>query len=141
MWRRACACENAARVAPAACNRPAALSRPCCANHLARPRHRAVGPDRRLPQPDLQQATATTLYRQPAPAEQAGKRFQKAKKPQEANMALACQEQWLEHWAQAGALLDPDASNTGMAARKRRPTTRSASLPCNTVGSASLANR
>ncbi|MCX5507128.1 polysaccharide lyase [Pseudomonas sp. BJa3] len=49
---------------------------------------------------------------------QAGKRFQKAKKPQEANMALACQEQWLEHWAQAGALLDPDASNTGMAARK-----------------------
>ncbi|MBC3452684.1 polysaccharide lyase [Pseudomonas mosselii] len=49
---------------------------------------------------------------------QAGKRFQNASKPQQANMALACQDQWLEHWAQAGALLDPDASNTGMAARK-----------------------
>lgn len=49
---------------------------------------------------------------------QTGKRFQNASKPQQANMALACQDQWLEHWAQAGALLDPDASNTGMAARK-----------------------
>ncbi|MDH0649233.1 polysaccharide lyase [Pseudomonas sp. GD03858] len=48
----------------------------------------------------------------------AGKRFQNAKKPQDANMALACQDQWLEHWAKAGALLDPDASNTGIAARK-----------------------
>lgn len=48
----------------------------------------------------------------------AGKRFQNAKKPQDANMALACQDQWLEQWAQAGALLAPDASNTGMAARK-----------------------
>jgi poly(beta-D-mannuronate) lyase len=27
----------------------------------------------------------------------AGKRFQNAKKPQDANMALACQDQWLEH--------------------------------------------
>lgn len=48
----------------------------------------------------------------------AGKRFQKAKKPQEANLALACQDQWLERWARADALLDPDASATGMAARK-----------------------
>ncbi|TFF39349.1 polysaccharide lyase [Pseudomonas sp. RIT623] len=48
----------------------------------------------------------------------AGKRFQRAKKPQEANRALACQDQWLEHWAQADALLDPDASASGMAARK-----------------------
>lgn len=48
----------------------------------------------------------------------AGKRFQNAKKPQDANMALACQDQWLEQWAKAGALLDPDASSTGMAARK-----------------------
>ncbi len=49
---------------------------------------------------------------------QAGKRFQQAKKPKQANLALACQDQWLEHWAKAGALLAPDASNTGMAARK-----------------------
>ena len=48
----------------------------------------------------------------------ASKRFQRAKTPQEANMALACQDQWLERWAQAGALLNPDASSTGMAARK-----------------------
>ncbi|CAI8706175.1 polysaccharide lyase [Pseudomonas donghuensis] len=48
----------------------------------------------------------------------ASKRFQRAKNPQEANMALACQDQWLERWAQAGALLNPDASSTGMAARK-----------------------
>ncbi|QXH37447.1 polysaccharide lyase [Pseudomonas muyukensis] len=48
----------------------------------------------------------------------AGKRFQRAKKPQEANLALACQDQWLERWAQADALLDPDASASGMAARK-----------------------
>ncbi|MDZ3992796.1 polysaccharide lyase [Pseudomonas sp. Teo4] len=48
----------------------------------------------------------------------ASKRFQRAKKPQDANMALACQDQWLQHWAQAGALLNPDASSTGMAARK-----------------------
>ena len=48
----------------------------------------------------------------------ASKRFQQAKKPQDANMALACQDQWLQHWAEAGALLDPDASGTGMAARK-----------------------
>ena len=48
----------------------------------------------------------------------ANKRFLRAKTPQEANMALACQDQWLEHWAQAGALLNPDASSTGMAARK-----------------------
>ncbi|MBM3103546.1 polysaccharide lyase [Pseudomonas sp. P66] len=48
----------------------------------------------------------------------ASKRFQRAKTPQEANMALACQDQWLQHWAQAGALLNPDASSTGMAARK-----------------------
>lgn len=31
----------------------------------------------------------------------ASKRFQRAKNPQEANMALACQDQWLERWAQA----------------------------------------
>ncbi|MFF7109001.1 polysaccharide lyase [Pseudomonas sichuanensis] len=48
----------------------------------------------------------------------AGKRFQNAKKPQDANMALACQDQWLQRWAEAGALLNPDASSTGMAARK-----------------------
>lgn len=48
----------------------------------------------------------------------ASKRFQRAKKPQDANMALACQDQWLQHWASAGALLNPDASSTGMAARK-----------------------
>ncbi|MFO3723087.1 polysaccharide lyase [Pseudomonas sp. HLMP] len=48
----------------------------------------------------------------------AGKRFVRAKKPQDANMALACQDQWLERWASAGALLSPDASGTGMAARK-----------------------
>lgn len=48
----------------------------------------------------------------------ASKRFQRAKKPQEVNMALACQDQWLEQWASAGALLNPDASSTGMAARK-----------------------
>ncbi|MFB1630274.1 polysaccharide lyase [Pseudomonas sp. AP-1] len=48
----------------------------------------------------------------------AGKRFQRAKKPQDANMALACQDQWLQDWAEAGALLNPDASGTGMAARK-----------------------
>ncbi|MFJ1571402.1 polysaccharide lyase [Pseudomonas sp. NPDC088322] len=48
----------------------------------------------------------------------ASKRFQRAKKPQEANMALACQDQWLEQWASAGALLTEDASSTGMAARK-----------------------
>ncbi|GEM_PF-491550 len=48
----------------------------------------------------------------------ASKRFQRAKKPQDANMALACQDQWLQHWAEAGALLNPDASGTGMAARK-----------------------
>ncbi len=48
----------------------------------------------------------------------ANKRFLRAKTPQEANMALACQDQWLERWAQAGALLNPDASSTGMAARK-----------------------
>ncbi|MFJ4068075.1 polysaccharide lyase [Pseudomonas sp. NPDC089996] len=48
----------------------------------------------------------------------ASKRFQGAKKPQDANMALACQDQWLQHWAEAGALLNPDASGTGMAARK-----------------------
>ena len=48
----------------------------------------------------------------------ASKRFQRAKKPQQANMALACQDQWLQRWAEAGALLNPDASGTGMAARK-----------------------
>ncbi len=48
----------------------------------------------------------------------AGKRFQNARKPQDANMALACQHQWLQRWAEAGALLNPDASSTGMAARK-----------------------
>ncbi|WP_308451237.1 polysaccharide lyase [Pseudomonas putida] len=48
----------------------------------------------------------------------ASKRFQAAKKPQDANMALACQDQWLQHWAEAGALLNPDASGTGMAVRK-----------------------
>ncbi len=48
----------------------------------------------------------------------ASKRFQRAKKPQDANMALACQDQWLQAWAAAGALLNPDASGTGMAARK-----------------------
>ncbi|WP_313644452.1 polysaccharide lyase [Pseudomonas sp.] len=48
----------------------------------------------------------------------ASKRFQNAKKPQDANMALACQDQWLQQWAEAGALLNPDASGTGMAARK-----------------------
>lgn len=48
----------------------------------------------------------------------ASKRFQRAKTPQEANMALACQDQWLQQWAHAGALLNPDASSTGMAARK-----------------------
>ncbi|MNO44465.1 Alginate lyase precursor [compost metagenome] len=48
----------------------------------------------------------------------ASKRFQRAKKPQDANMALACQDQWLQQWAEAGALLNPDASSTGIAARK-----------------------
>ncbi|MFJ3064450.1 polysaccharide lyase [Pseudomonas sp. NPDC087039] len=48
----------------------------------------------------------------------ASKRFQRAQKPQDANMALACQDQWLQRWAEAGALLNPDASSTGMAARK-----------------------
>nr|WP_152957183.1 polysaccharide lyase [Pseudomonas sp. MN1F] len=48
----------------------------------------------------------------------ASKRFQRAKKPQDANLALACQDQWLQAWAEAGALLNPDASGTGRAARK-----------------------
>jgi len=48
----------------------------------------------------------------------ASKRFQRAKTPQEANMALACQDQWLQQWAEAQALLSTDASSTGMAARK-----------------------
>lgn len=48
----------------------------------------------------------------------ATKQFERAKSPQEANMALACQDQWLESWAKAGALLNRDVSGTGMAARK-----------------------
>lgn len=48
----------------------------------------------------------------------ATKQFERAKNPQQANMALACQDQWLETWAKAGALLNRDASSSGMAARK-----------------------
>ncbi|MHC5350600.1 polysaccharide lyase [Metapseudomonas furukawaii] len=48
----------------------------------------------------------------------ASKAFQRAKRPERANQALACLDLWLGSWARAGALETPDASKTGMAARK-----------------------
>lgn len=48
----------------------------------------------------------------------ASNQFQRAKKPQQARLALACLDQWLTAWATAGALHSKDASNTGVASRK-----------------------
>ncbi|WP_301150892.1 polysaccharide lyase [Metapseudomonas otitidis] len=48
----------------------------------------------------------------------ASKEFQRAKRPERANQALACLDTWLGRWAHARALENPDASKTGIAARK-----------------------
>lgn len=49
---------------------------------------------------------------------QASKYFQRAKDGERATLAVGCFDQWLEAWARGGALLNPDASSTGMAGRK-----------------------
>lgn len=41
-----------------------------------------------------------------------------AKNPRQAGTALACLDQWLQAWAEAGAIESRDASKTGLAARK-----------------------
>lgn len=48
----------------------------------------------------------------------AGEVFQRAKKAEEANVALGCLSQWLDAWGSQSALLSDDASKTGVAARK-----------------------
>ncbi|MGG2396364.1 polysaccharide lyase [Pseudomonas sp. SH1-B] len=44
--------------------------------------------------------------------------FQRTSKANEANIALACLDQWLDAWASKSALLSDDASKTGVASRK-----------------------
>lgn len=44
--------------------------------------------------------------------------YQSAERSGQAGQALACLDQWLSSWAEAGALLSRDASKTGMAVRK-----------------------
>jgi poly(beta-D-mannuronate) lyase len=44
--------------------------------------------------------------------------FQRTGKASEANIALACLDQWLDAWASQSALLSDDASKTGVASRK-----------------------
>lgn len=44
--------------------------------------------------------------------------FVQAKNAQQAGIALACLDQWLQTWAEADALESRDASKTGLAARK-----------------------
>lgn len=44
--------------------------------------------------------------------------FQRTRKANEANIALACLDQWLDAWANKSALLSDDASKTGVASRK-----------------------
>ncbi|MCL1501368.1 alginate lyase family protein [Xanthomonas nasturtii] len=48
----------------------------------------------------------------------ASARFERASSATDAATALACVGQGLDRWADAGALLDPDASKTGIAERK-----------------------
>ena len=48
----------------------------------------------------------------------AANQFQRAKDEAQARLNLACIDQWLDAWAKAGALRNPDASGTGVAARK-----------------------
>ena len=48
----------------------------------------------------------------------AGEVFQRTKKADEANVALACLTQWLDAWGNQSALLSDDASKTGVATRK-----------------------
>lgn len=45
-------------------------------------------------------------------------RFERAKNAEEVNYSLACLDQWLNAWANPGALLSTDASSTGKAVRK-----------------------
>lgn len=44
--------------------------------------------------------------------------FQRTQKANEANIALACLDQWLDAWGSRSALLSDDASKTGVASRK-----------------------
>lgn len=48
----------------------------------------------------------------------ASKSYRKTTKTVQANTALACLSDWLEEWAQGDALLNPEATKTGIAARK-----------------------
>lgn len=56
------------------------------------------------------------------------KRFERSKTPEQTNLALACLHTWLDDWARAGAMLSPDASNTGKAVRKWFLATASSAL-------------
>ncbi|MFD1260155.1 alginate lyase family protein [Entomomonas asaccharolytica] len=48
----------------------------------------------------------------------ASKKYRKANKAKQANEALACLSYWLDGWAKANALLNPEATKTGIAGRK-----------------------
>ncbi|UYZ83290.1 alginate lyase family protein [Entomomonas sp. E2T0] len=48
----------------------------------------------------------------------ASKSYRKATKTTQANTALACLSYWLDDWAKANALLNPEATKTGIAGRK-----------------------
>lgn len=45
-------------------------------------------------------------------------RYERARNEQEVNLSLACLHQWLEAWAQPGAMLSREVSGTGRAVRK-----------------------